>query len=317
MRIVKEHKKLGFGFMRLPVKNIHDQTNIDIEELYKMADRFIGSGFSYFDLACIYHNGVCEKPFNQAVVSRYSRDKYLVATKMPLSIAANKEHHEQIFSEQLRNCGVDYFDYYLLHGVDYNTIPAAEKLNSFDFINEKKKAGLIRHIGFSYHDTPESLDEILTKHPEVDFVQLQMNYLDWESPSIQSRRCCEVTKKYNKQIIVMEPVKGGILANVPEQIAKLFKGYNPDLSTASWAIRFAASQEKVVMILSGMSNTAQIDDNVRYMQNFVPLSETEYSIIQQAISLFKRYNRHTLYLMPLLRIRVSEKDSDTGIFFDL
>jgi predicted aldo/keto reductase-like oxidoreductase len=171
--------------------------------------------------------------------------------------------------------------------MDYNTIPIAKKLNSFDFIHEKKKAGLIRHIGFSYHDTPEKLDEILTKHPEVDFVQLQMNYLDWESPSIQSRRCCEVTKKYNKQIIVMEPVKGGILANVPDQIAKLFKGYNPDISAASWAIRFAASQENVVMVLSGMSNTAQIEDNVRYMQNFVPLSETEYSIIQQAISLFK------------------------------
>lgn len=285
-----EQKRLGFGFMRLPVKDMNDRTSIDREELSRMVDRFIECGFSYFDLAYIYHNGACEKAFYEAVASRYPRDKYVVATKMPLSIVASKEHQEQIFSEQLQNCGVDYFDYYLLHGMDYHTIPKAKRFDSFDFIYQKENTGMIRNIGFSFHDTSEMLDEILTAHPEVDFVQLQINYLDWDSVSIQSKACYEVAKKHNKKIIVMEPVKGGILANVPEQVEQLFKDSSPDRSAASWAVRFAASQKNVIMVLSGMSNYAQLDDNVGYMKEFLPFSENEHDVIKRAIPLFTDTN---------------------------
>lgn len=276
---------LGFGFMRLPVKEMNNQSSVDIEQLTRMVDTFIENGFSYFDLAYIYHNGICESVFQEVVSSRYPRDKYEVCTKLPPAMLQNMASREEIFNQQLKNCGVDYFDCYLIHGVDVNTIPVVERFDCFNFVINKKKAGLARTVGFSYHDTPEKLDEILAAYPEIDVVQLQLNYLDWESPNVQARRCWEVAVKHGKQIIVMEPVKGGMLSEVPESVEKLLKSYNSNLSIASWAVRFAASLENVKTVLSGMNTIAHVEDNISYMKDFTPLNEEEKGIIWRAVEL--------------------------------
>jgi predicted aldo/keto reductase-like oxidoreductase len=285
--IVMEQKKLGFGFMRLPVQDINDQSSVDMEALTKMVDAYIGNGFRYFDLAYIYHNGICESVFREVVANRYPRDKYEVCTKLPPAMLQNMDSRERIFSQQLKNCGVDYFDCYLIHGVDVNTVRTAEKFDCYNFVIEKKKAGLARAVGFSYHDTPETLDEILTAYPEIDVVQLQLNYLDWDAPNVQARACWEVALKHGKQIIVMEPVKGGMLSEVPELAEKLLKDCHPELSCASWAVRFAAGLDNVRMVLSGMNTLAHVEDNTSYMKDFVPLSKREQDIVWQAAALIK------------------------------
>lgn len=280
-------KKLGFGFMRLPLKEPSNQTSIDMDQLGKMVDEFIGKGFSYFDLAYVYHYGACESAFCEAVAKRYSRNKFEVATKMPISMLKNKEQQKQIFNEQLEKCGVNYFDYYLLHSITANTLPIATKMDSFAFIREQKRAGKIAKMGFSFHDTPELLDELLTANPDMDFVQLQINYLDWDDIAIRSGQCYEVAKKHGKDIVVMEPIKGGALANIPKEAEHIFKKHNPALSVASWAVRFAASQENVIVVLSGMSNFPQLKDNVSYMEDFKFFTEQEYDVLKQVISKIK------------------------------
>lgn len=276
-------KKLGFGFMRLPQTDPNDPTSVDMALLNKMVDMFLERGFTYFDTAYMYHDFKSEICLREALVKRYPRERFTVASKLPTMRLKCKEDQERIFNEQLEKCGVDYFDYYLLHNLGFSHYEIAKSMDSFAFIQQKKQEGKVKQIGFSYHDTAELLDEILTAHPEVDFVQLQVNYLDWDNESIQSRKCCEVVRSHGKPIVIMEPVKGGTLANVPEAAEALFQKHQPKLSVPSWAIRYAASVEGVMMVLSGMSALDQMEDNTSFMADFQPLDQREYEIIEQAV----------------------------------
>ncbi len=278
-------KKLGFGCMRLPLLDKDDQTSFDTETLNKLVDTFLERGFTYFDTAYTYHGFKSEEAVREALVKRHNRGEFALATKLPPRMLKSVEDQERIFNEQLENCGVEFFDYFLLHNIGVSAYEQARKFDTFGFALKKKGEGKIKNLGISFHDTAELLDEILTDHPELDFVQLQINYIDWENPGIQSRKCYEVAKKHNKPVVVMEPCKGGNLALVPEKAEELMKAYNPGASVASWAIRFAASQEGVMMVLSGMSTMEQMLDNASYMADFKPLNEEEYRIINQVIDI--------------------------------
>lgn len=275
-------KKLGFGLMRLPTRNANEAGNIDIEQVKKMVDLFLEKGFTYFDTAWMYCGFHSENAAKEALVDRYPRDSFTLATKLHNGFFHSLEDRDKVFNTQLEKTGAGYFDYYLLHGIEDGSYPKYEQFDCFNWLREKKRQGLVKHIGFSYHDNAELLDEILTKHPDMEFVQLQINYLDWDSQWIQSRACYEVAVKHNVPVIVMEPVKGGTLAKLPEEAEKLLKGHAPELSIPSWAVRFAASLPGVMMVLSGMSDLSQMEDNLSYMENFQPLTEEEKKLCFQA-----------------------------------
>lgn len=274
-------KKLGFGLMRLPLIN-EDFTHVDTQTLCNMIDIYLDKGFCYFDTAWFYHNGQSEAAVKECLVERYPRSAFLLADKMPLILIQKEEELEEYFNAQLARCGVDYFDYYLIHDMGGNRRKAAEDTHIFEFLARKKASGVVKQIGFSFHDTADVLEQILSEHSEVDFVQLQINYLDWENDTIQSRKCYETAKRHKKPVIVMEPVKGGTLANVAPEAEELFCSKRPDMSAASWAIRFAASLDNVMLVLSGMSNMEQMEDNLSYMENFVPFTEEEYALVKEA-----------------------------------
>ena len=272
-------KKLGFGTMRLPT--LGDDSKVDPERFKEMVDRFLEQGFTYFDTSYVYHGGMSESALKEALVDRHPRDHFTITTKLPVFLVKEKADVRRFFQEQLTRLGTDYVDYYWLHAVNAATYETAKQTDAFGELAALKSEGLTRHIGLSFHDSAEVLDRILKEHPEMEYVQLQLNYFDWESNSVQARKCYEVCVKHGKQIVVMEPVKGGSLAKLPEELEQIYRREQPGLSTASWAVRFAASLENVLVVLSGMSNMEQVEDNTSYMKDFQPLSDVEQDAVKQ------------------------------------
>lgn len=280
-------KKLGFGLMRLPLLKADDPSQIDKRQTFSMVDRFLEEGFTYFDTAYMYHNGQSERMVKEALIARHPREQYTVASKMPTMSLQKEEDLERIFSEQLERTGAGYFDYYLMHALDEKHYATAQRLHAFEYVAKQKERGLVKKVGFSFHDSAAVLDRILTEHPEMEFVQLQINYLDWEDARVQSRLCHETAVRHGKQIIIMEPVKGGALAKVPPQVEELLRAMHPDWSVASWAVRYAASLPNVMMVLSGMSDLVQLEDNMGFMRDFVPLGASEVSVLKRAADIIR------------------------------
>lgn len=281
---------LGFGMMRLPQKSGNPE-DIDTAQLEKMVDLFLERGFTYFDTSYVYHNGASESAVRKALVERHDRNSFTLASKFPTFLFPQGEKVEAVFREQLQKCGVGYFDYYLLHNLNrflYDSEVVPQQL--FLHMKAWKNAGLIRHIGFSFHDDAEVLDRILCEHPEVEFVQIIVNYYDWREPFIQSKKCLEVIQRHGLKCVVMEPVKGGMLASLPADAEALLKEGNPDCTPAGQAIRFAASQDNVLAVLSGMSTMEQMEENTRLMEDFRPMGKLErLSLSNAKILLMKRW----------------------------
>lgn len=282
--IGKDIKKLGFGLMRLPQKD----GVIDVEQVKLMVDLFLDAGFTYFDTAWAYAGS--EDAIRQALVERYPRESFQLATKNAAWIGMKSaEEAKAQFDTSLKQTGAGYFDFYLLHNLGEGRTRFFDDFGLWDWVQEKKAEGLIRHVGFSFHSTPEELEEILRAHPEMEFVQLQINYADWDNPAVQSKRCYEVARKYGKPIIIMEPVKGGMLASPPEEVVELLKEAEPESSVASWAVRFAADLDGVITVLSGMRSLEQMEDNLSYMKSFTGLSGNQKETLTKAQEIINRY----------------------------
>ena len=272
--------RLGFGLMRLP-KN--PDGSIDIPQVCEMTDRFIAAGGTYFDTAYVYDSGLSEAAFKAAVADRYPREAYTLATKLNAFMQCTDEASaKQQFWTSLERTGAGYFDFYLLHALQRSNVHLYNDYHLWDFIAEQKEKGLIRHYGFSFHADPELLEQLLKEHPEVEFVQLQINYADWENPGVASRRNWEICRERGKPVMIMEPVKGGILADPIPAVREVFDACGADASYASWALRFAAGLEGIHAVLSGMSNTAQMEDNLKTFRDFRPLDEKEMELIHRA-----------------------------------
>lgn len=283
-------KKLGFGLMRLP--RLEEGGAIDIEQTKEMVDLFMDAGFTYFDTAWAYEGS--EEATRKALVERYPRDSFTIASKLaPWIDKKDRETAIKQFETSCERLGVDYIDYYLLHNLGEQRTAVFDEFDLWSYALELKEKGKIKHLGFSFHDKAEALEPILKAHPEAEFVQLQINYADWDDVFIQSKLCYEIARKYEKPIIVMEPVKGGMLAEPPEIVTSILHEANPDASNASWAIRFSASLDGVGMVLSGMSNIAQMNDNISFMKEFEPLTEEEKSVVDAAAEAL-----HSIPLIP-------------------
>ncbi len=270
--------KLGFGLMRLPQLN----GEIDHEQVCRMVDAYMAAGLNYFDTAYVYHGGKSEVEVRSAIVERYPRDSFYLATKLPAWSIKKPEDRDRILAEQMERAGVDYFDFYLLHSLENgHHVSVYEDMDCFNWCLKKKEEGKIRHFGFSFHGTAELLVEVLDRHPEVEFVQIQLNYLDWSNPVVDAGRIYSILRQRNIPMIIMEPVKGGRLAEVTPEIEAKFRAANPEASVASWALRFAASLPGVMTVLSGMSNEEQMADNLKTFSPFRPLSEEEMALVKE------------------------------------
>ena len=275
-------KNFAFGLMRLPKKD----DEIDYDQVSAMVDYFIGNGFNYFDTAHGYHNGLSEVAVGKCLTSRHDRSEYILTNKLTDVYFGKEEDIRPFFAEQLKTCGVDYFDFYLMHAQNARNFEKFKRCRAYETAFALKEEGKIRHVGISFHDKAKVLDEILKTYPQIEMVQLQLNYVDWDDPSVESRKCYEVCVKHGKPVSVMEPVKGGNLVNLPEEADRILRDLNGG-SNASYAIRFAASHENVRVVLSGMSTFEQMEDNVKTMKDFVPLNETEQEAIQKVIAVFR------------------------------
>ena len=275
-------KNFGFGMMRLPMIG----EDVDIAQTTEMVDAFLKAGFHYFDTAHPYIQGKSELAIRQCLTSRYPRDAYLLANKLSGGCIETEADIMPFFESQLQACGVEYFDFYLIHAISEKQDLHFQKTNAYEAAKKLKEQGKIRHLGFSFHDSAAVLDRILTEHPEMEFVQIQFNYVDYEDPRVESRKCYEVCRAHGKPVLIMEPVKGGSLINLPLEALTLM-----DNRPAGFALRYAAGFEGVVMVLSGMSDMAQMEDNLSFMTDFVPLNEQEQQIIDQVRTLYQAQHR--------------------------
>ena len=279
-------KNFGFGYMRLPMIG----EDVDIEQTCKMVDTFLENGFNYFDTAHGYIQGKSEKALKTCLTERYPRDKYIITNKLTAAYFKKQEDIRPFFEQQLKDVGVEYFDYYLMHSQGAENYGHFKENKAYETAFELKKEGKVKHVGISFHDKAEVLEQILTEYPDIEVVQIQFNYLDYEDPSVQSKKCYEVCRKYHKSVIVMEPVKGGNLVNLPEDAKKILTDLNPKASEASYAIRFAASFEGIDMVLSGMSDMNQMMDNLSYMKDFVPFNEEETEAVKKVCDIIHSKN---------------------------
>jgi hypothetical protein len=286
-------KNFGFGCMRLPMLN----GEVDYDEFTKMVDTFLDNGFNYFDTAHGYIEGKSEIALRECLTKRYPRDRYILTDKLTTSYFNREEDIRPFFESQLEACGVEYFDFYLMHAQSKEIFAKFKKCNAYETALELKKEGKIRHFGLSFHDTAEVLEQILSEYPQVEVVQIQLNYADYEDAAVQSRKCLEVCQRHMKPVIVMEPVKGGSLVNLPVIAQEIFDKLNGG-SNASYAIRFAAGCEGVMMVLSGMSNMEQMQDNISFMKNFVPLNDEEMEAVHKVCDIF-----HNQELIPCTACR--------------
>lgn len=274
--------KLGFGFMRMPLTDPDDQKSIDVPLMEKMTDAFLNAGFRYCDTGWMYQDFMSEPTAKKVLVDRYPEERYSLAAKMPLGMIRSREQALEIYEKQKENLGKDHFEYYLFHNMNVGNYETAKKFGLLSFLEQKKEAGEIEHLGMSCHDNAAFIDQLLTECPFIEFVQIQLNYLDWESEGIQSRKVYEVCVKHGKDVLVMEPVKGGILSNVPEEAEKLMRSVHPDWSPSSWALRFAASLPAVKIVLSGMSNMEQMEENIKTFKDMEPLGDEELKVLEKA-----------------------------------
>ena len=288
-------KNFGFGCMRLPMTA--DGSAVDTEETCKMVDIFLEQGFNYFDTAHGYLGGKSELALKDCLTSRHKREEYILTDKLTISFFKKQEDIRPFVESQLEACGVEYFDFYLMHAQSKEIFAHFKKCHAYETALELKKEGKIRHFGISFHDRAEVLEEILKEYPQIEVVQIQFNYLDYEDPAVQSKKCYEVCRKYNKPVIVMEPVKGGNLVNLPEDAKKVLDDLNGG-SAASYAIRFAASFDGMMMVLSGMSNLEQMNDNLSYMKEFKPLDDTERKAVKTVADIF-----HSKHMIPCTACR--------------
>ena len=278
--------KLGFGLMRLPTLPGGSQKDIDFDRVQEMVDLYMARGFTYFDTAYVYHEGHSEEVVKKCLVPKYPRDRFQVVDKIPLWSIRSYEDYEPILRTELERTGLEYLDVLFLHGIGTSQIPMLEETRGWDFLKSAKERGLTKHIGFSWHSPAADLDALLDKHPEVEVVQLQINYLDWESPEVQSHACYEACRRHGVAVTIMEPVKGGSLADPHPDVAAIFREADPKASIASWAVRFAASLEGIITVLSGMSTLEQVKDNTQTLLDFRPLSTEERKVIAKAVAKF-------------------------------